>query len=112
MAKRIYVGNLPWSITDKDLEDMFAAVGKVNSASIVKEMGGTRSRGFGFVEMENDAEAEAAITKFNGFKMDVGAGKDPRPLTVNEARPRAERPAGGERRFERRGPSNGARQQW
>lgn len=82
---KIYVGNLPYEYTDTELNAAFSAHGKVDSAQIVTDRYTGRSRGFGFVEMSNGAEAEAAIKALNGkdFKG--------RPLTVNEARPREER---------------------
>jgi len=87
--KRIYVGNLAFSATEADLRGMFEAHGPVESISIITEPGTDRSRGFAFVEMPNDADAEKAITALSGA--DVGG----RPLTVNEARPRQERGGGG-----------------
>lgn len=80
----IYVGNLSWTMTEDDLRKEFEAFGKVSSASIIKDKVSGKSRGFGFVEMENAAEAQAAIKALNGKQ------SDGRALTVNEARPRAE----------------------
>jgi cold-inducible RNA-binding protein len=80
----IYVGNLPFSTTNADLEDMFSEYGSVQAASIIMDRETGRSRGFGFVEMPDDA-GRKAIEELNG--QDLGG----RPLTVNEARPRAER---------------------
>lgn len=79
---RIYVGNLPFSATEDALRATFEAHGQVESASIVIDRETGRSRGFGFVEMRNDSEAQAAITALNGKPMDG------RPLVVNEAKPR------------------------
>lgn len=79
--KKLYVGNLPYSTTNDDLRNMFAAAGAVASASVIIDKMSGRSKGFGFVEFENDAEADKAIEMFNG--KDMGG----RPLTVNEARP-------------------------
>ena len=87
--KKIFVGNLPWKTTDSDLKDMFSQNGEVSKAEIVMDRETGRSRGFGFVEMTNDAEADAAIQAWNGKDMEG------RALTVNEARPREER---GERK--------------
>ncbi|MFT4572049.1 MAG: cold-inducible RNA-binding protein [Hyphomicrobiaceae bacterium] len=84
MAKKIYVGNLPFSTTENDLRDMFAAHGDVESVSIVTDRDTGRSRGFAFVEMDASG-ADAAIEALNDT--DMGG----RPLTVNEARPRPER---------------------
>ena len=91
MAKNIYVGNLAWSATDDDLFDLFGQFGKVAKAQVIKDRETGRSRGFGFVEMENDEEADKAIQALNG------AQHGARPLTVNEARPREERAPGGPR---------------
>ena len=81
----IYVGNLPWSITDQDLREAFEAYGAVSSASVIMDHYSGRSRGFGFVEMPSNEEANAAISALNGSDMQG------RTLTVNEARPREER---------------------
>lgn len=86
--KKLYVGNLAFSVTDKDLREMFAPYGAVESATLVTDRDTGRSRGFGFVEMTNDSEATSAIAALNG--KDSGG----RALTVNEARPRAERSGG------------------
>lgn len=83
--KKLYVGNLPFSTSDNDLRAMFEPFGEVSSASIVMDRETGRSRGFGFVEMSNDAQASEAINGMNGKNI---AGRD---LTVNEARPREER---------------------
>ncbi|GJQ30870.1 MAG: RNA-binding protein [Phycisphaerae bacterium] len=82
--KKLYVGNLPYQTTDQDLQGLFATKGQVSSASVVIDRETGRSRGFGFVEMPNDAEAQAAIESLNGA--DFGG----RPLVVNEARPKTE----------------------
>lgn len=89
MAKRIYVGGLPYSATDEDLENLFAPSGGVTSASVVTDRYTGQAKGFGFVEMETDAQADAAINALNGTMMNG------RTLTVNEARPREERPRSG-----------------
>ena len=85
MAKKLYVGNLSYDVTDSDLQSMFEPHGTVQSAQVIMDRDAGRSKGFGFVEMNNDQEAQAAITALNG-KESVG-----RTLTVNEARPREER---------------------
>lgn len=85
----IYVANLPYSTGDDELRSQFEAFGSVDSATVIKDRDTGRSRGFGFVEMPNDSEAQAAIENLNGT--DMGG----RPLTVNEARPRGERSGGG-----------------
>ncbi len=103
MAKRLYVGNLPYSVTDAKLKDMFSQAGTVLSATIIMERQPVvRSKGFGFVEME-DAEADAAIDMFNGKEMEG------RTLTVNVARPpeaRPQRSSGGFNRGSDRGGRN------
>jgi RNA recognition motif-containing protein len=88
-VKRLYVGNLAFSVTENDLREMFAPFGAVETASLVTERDTGRSRGFGFVEMTNDTEAAAAIAGLNG--KDSGG----RPLTVNEARPKKSGGGGG-----------------
>lgn len=86
--KKLYVGNLPYSTTDADLRELFAAAGAVATATIIMDKMSGRSKGFGFVEFENDDEAQKAIDMFNG--KDMGG----RPLTVNEARPMQPRTGG------------------
>lgn len=85
MAKNLYVGNLAWAATADDLLQLFGQYGRVARAQIITDRDTGRSRGFGFVEMENDAEADKAIEALNGFQ------HGDRPLTVNEAKPREER---------------------
>jgi RNA recognition motif-containing protein len=87
---RIYVGNLPYSVTDDDLQEMFSEFGELASAEVVKDKFSGQSKGFGFVDMPDNADAEEAIRSLNDQPVQG------RKLTVNEARPRAERPA---RRF-------------
>ena len=82
MAKRLYVGNLAYSVTSEDLQEMFEQYGQVRSAQVLSDRETGRSRGFGFVEMANDDEALAAIESLDG------QDHDGRRLTVNEARPR------------------------
>lgn len=98
MAKKLYVGNLPYSSTSESLQQEFSKAGTVLSATVMIDKVTGRSRGFGFVEME-DADAEKAINMFNG--QDMGG----RTLTVNEARPMAERPP--RRSFDRGGDRGG-----
>lgn len=88
MAKKLYVGNLPYSVDNAELEQMFAQYGQVQSAEVIIDRTSGRSKGFGFVEMASDAEAQAAIEALSG--KDHGG----RPLTVNEARPREPRSGG------------------
>ena len=85
----IYVGNLPFSTTDTDLEDLFSQFGTISRAAIITDRETGRSRGFGFVEMENDEEGRKAIAEMNEKEFNG------RNLTVNEARPRAPRTGGG-----------------
>ncbi len=89
MGKKLYVGNLPYGVNDADLQQLFAQHGAVQSAVIVQDRTTGRSKGFGFVEMGSDEEAQAAITALNGKEYSG------RTLTVNEARPREDRPGGG-----------------
>jgi len=89
MAKRIYVGGLPYSATESDLENLFAAQGSVNNVTIITDRYTGQAKGFGFVEMDDDAEAEKAISALNGTQMGG------RTLTVNEAKPREDRPRTG-----------------
>src|SRR6187431_3147964 len=88
MGNKLYVGNLPYQVRDSDLEQAFSQFGQVTSAKVMMERETGRSKGFGFVEMGSDAEAQAAINGMNGQALDG------RPLVVNEARPREERPGG------------------
>ena len=85
MGKNLYVGNLSYSVTDAELEELFAQYGKVTSARVICDRDSGRSKGFGFVEMANEDEAQAAIEALNGKE------NNNRPLTVNEARPREPR---------------------
>ena len=87
----IYVGNLSFDTTERELETAFAAYGQVSSARIATDRDTGRARGFGFVEMGNNEEAQAAIRGLNGSELQG------RTLTVNEARPREERGGGGSR---------------
>ncbi len=87
--KRVYVGNLPYSMNDDGLSDLFGEHGAVASARVIVDRETGRSRGFGFVEFDADGEGDTAITAMNGHEIDG------RALTVNEARPREERGGGG-----------------
>ena len=89
MAKKLYVGNLSYNVDSSELEQLFSPHGQVLSAQIINDRDTGRSKGFGFVEMANDNEAEAAIQALNGQQ------HDGRALTVNEARPREDRGGGG-----------------
>ena len=89
MGKKLYVGNLPYSVDSSELEQLFSQHGTVVSAQIINDRDTGRSKGFGFVEMGTDEEAQAAIAALNGQE------QNGRALTVNEARPREERGGGG-----------------
>lgn len=89
MSRKIYVGGLPYSTTDGQLEEIFATHGAVESARVITDKFTGRSRGFGFVEMGSDDEAQKAIDTLNGTEIEG------RTLTVNEARPQERRPGGG-----------------
>src|SRR5579871_2938829 len=91
MGKKLYVGNLAYTVTDSELQQLFEAHGAVQSAQVIMDRDTGRSKGFGFVEMGSDQEAQAAIQALNG--QTVGG----RPLTVNEARPKTEGGGGGGR---------------
>jgi cold-inducible RNA-binding protein len=86
MSRKLYVGNLPYETGEADLQELFARAGTVDSVKVMRDMATGRARGFAFVEMSSDAEAQRAITELNNYQLD-GRG-----LTVNEARPK---PAGG-----------------
>ncbi len=88
-AKRIYVGNLPWAYSSSDLEALFKPYGDVAAAEVIMDRETGRSRGFGFVQMANDADMDPAITALNGQNCNG------RPLVVNEARERTPRQGGG-----------------
>ena len=96
MGRRLYVGNLAWTVTDQDLQDAFSEAGKVDSSQVIIDRATNRSRGFGFVEMASDADAEIAVTKLNGREIKG------RPIRVNEAQARSGGDRGGDR-GERRG---------
>ena len=88
MGNKLYVGNLAYSVRDESLQSAFSEFGTVTSAKVMMDRETGRSKGFGFVEMGSDAEAQAAINGMNGQALEG------RPLVVNEARPREERPGG------------------
>lgn len=89
MGKKLYVGNLSYGVDSSALEQLFSAHGTVQSAEVISDRDTGRSKGFGFVEMGSDAEAQAAIAALNGQQ------HEGRALTVNEAKPREDRPRGG-----------------
>ncbi len=93
MAKKLYVGNLPDSAAEQDLSDKFAAYGTVKSVKLITDHDTGRTRGFGFIEMMSEAEAQAAIDKLNGTDYEG------RPMKVNEARPQQRKSGGGGNRW-------------
>jgi RNA recognition motif-containing protein len=108
VAKKLYVGNLPYSVDDETLHNHFAQFGAVDSAKVIMDRETGRSKGFGFVEMTDDSAADAAIEKGNGIEMNG------RALNVSEARPQAPR-EGGPRRGgfnSNRGNSGGGRREY
>lgn len=103
MSKKIFVGNLPFSMGEAELRQLFSQKGSVDSVTVMRDMDTGRSRGFAFVEMPDDAEAAKAIEELNSYSVEG------RNLTVNEARPKTERRGGfgggrGGDRFRSRGP--------
>lgn len=89
MAMKLYVGGLAYAVTEKELEALFAEHGTVTSAAVIKDRDSGQSKGFGFVEMSDDTQAKAAMAALNGTEVSG------RSLTVNEARPQADRSSGG-----------------
>ena len=89
MSTKLYVGGLPYSVTEQQLSELFAQQGTVSSAKVITDKFTGQSRGFGFVEMSTAEEAKKAISALNGTQMDG------RPLTVNEAKPQEKRTGGG-----------------
>ena len=89
MATKLFVGNLSFNTTEGELLDLFKQAGNVSSCELIMDKFTNKSRGFAFIEMGSQEEANAAIAKFNGYELDS------RRLTVNEARPREDRPRGG-----------------
>ena len=89
MSRKLFVGNLPYETTEQDLEALFGQAGAVETVTVVRDRMTGRARGFAFVEMANDEDAQKAMTQFNAHQMGG------RALTVNEARPEAPRGAGG-----------------
>ena len=84
MGRRLYVGNLPYSATEEQLSELFSRAGQVDNVRVMKDMATGRARGFAFVEMASDEDAQKAISEFHEYSMEG------RPLVVNEARPRTE----------------------
>jgi len=105
MSKRLFVGRLPYAVTSSQLEEIFSKIGKVISCDVIIDRETGQSKGFGFIEMENDKEADEAIEKLNDTELEG------RKIAVNVAKPREERPrfdnrSGGPRR-DNRGPRGG-----
>ena len=84
MTKTVYVGNLPYSVSNEELESLFGEIGSVSFANVIRDRTTGRSKGFGFVEMNQDSDVKTAIEKFNGYDLNG------RPLRVNAARPKPE----------------------
>jgi len=89
MGTKLYVGNLPFSTTENELQELFSQAGAVQEVTLMQDRFTGKSRGFAFVTMSSEEEAQNAISKLNGQTMEG------RPMTVNEARPREQRPPGG-----------------
>ena len=89
MARKLYVGNLPYEIGEADLQQLFEGAGTVETVNVMRDMATGRARGFAFVEMGTDEEAQKAISAYNNYSL---GGRN---LTVNEARPKPERSGGG-----------------
>lgn len=104
MGSKLYVGNLSYNTSSSELEQLFGQHGQVQSAEIISDRDTGQSKGFGFVQMGSDAEAQAAITALNGQQ------QDGRALTVNEAKPRENRPRSGG--FGDRGGNGGGRKRY
>ena len=110
MGRKLYVGNLPYEVGETELQDLFAQSGSVESVTVMRDQMTGRARGFAFVEMSTDDEAQQAITALNGTQL---GGRN---LTVNEARPRESRPrqseGGGRGGYGRGGRGGGGRDRW
>ena len=104
MGSKLYVGGLPYSVTEGRLQEIFSAHGTVESANVISDKFTGQSRGFGFVEMSSGSEAQSAISALNGTQLDG------RTLTVNEAKPMAKRDSGGG--GGRGGRDGGGRNRW
>ncbi len=106
MSKKIFVGGLSYDTTDKSLEEAFSQAGTVESANVIMDKMSGRSKGFGFVEMSSEEEAQKAIEMFNNQEIDG------RKVTVNEARPQESRPSGGGGFNKDRGFGRGRKDRW
>ena len=101
MGRKLYVGNLPYSADQQSLQETFSKCGTVDSVNLITDSDTGRSKGFGFIEMSSDGEAQKAIQELNGTDCDG------RPMTVNEAKPQQKRSGGGDR-----GGYGGGRNRW
>lgn len=106
MSSKLYVGGLPYSVTDGRLEEIFAEHGSVQSARVISDKFTGRSRGFGFVEMASSEEAQKAMEALNGTQLEG------RTLVVNEAKPQERRPGGGGDQRRAGGGGGGGRNRW
>jgi cold-inducible RNA-binding protein len=104
MARKLYVGNLPYNTAEQDLQELFASAGAVETVNLMRDMATGRARGFGFVEMASDEDAQNAIAQLNNFEY---GGRN---LTVNEARPKVSGGAGGFGGGDNRGGGGGRRE--
>jgi cold-inducible RNA-binding protein len=104
MSRKLYVGNIPYETSETDLQELFATVGSVDTVRVMRDAATGRARGFAFVEMTSDEDAQAAINKLNEHQFGG------RALTVNEARPQAARSGGGG--FDHRGPGRRTEARW
>lgn len=101
MGRKLYVGNLPYTADQQSLTEKFSACGTVDSVNVITDRDTGRSKGFGFIEMSSDSEAQKAIQELNGTDCDG------RPMTVNEAKPQRKKSGGGDR-----GGFGGGRSRW
>jgi RNA recognition motif-containing protein len=106
MSRKLYVGNLPYETNEQDLQELFAQAGAVETVTIMRDRDTGRARGFGFVEMASDDDAQKAIAELNDRQFGG------RRLTVNEARPQVPRSGGGGGGFASRGPSRRSEPRW
>jgi RNA recognition motif-containing protein len=93
MTKRLYVGNLSYQVTERQLRDLFSQAGEISKVDVITDKFSGQGKGFAFVEMATDAGTEAAISRLDGYSLDE------RNIAVTEARPRQDRPGGGLRRY-------------
>lgn len=101
MAKKLYVGNLPYNTSEDDLRELFSPLGEITDLAVITDRYTGQSKGFAFVEMSSDQAADEAVAKFNGYALGS------RQIVVNEARPREDRPSGGRGGYDRRDNNRG-----